>query len=41
MPSGKYLFTPKTPRELAEENIEVVVVDEVSMLPWKIWHLLC
>lgn len=41
MPNGKYRFSPKTPAEIAEEGIKVVVVDEVSMLPKKIWDLLC
>ena len=41
LPSGLYRFLPKTPYEMAEEQIEVVVVDEVSMLPKKMWDLLC
>lgn len=41
MPNGKYKFSPKTQDEIMAENIKVVVVDEVSMLPKKIWDLLC
>lgn len=41
MPNGKYKFAPKRPSELAKEGIRVVVVDEVSMLPRKMWELLC
>lgn len=40
MPNGKYVFTPKKPYEM-EREIKVVVVDEVSMLPKRIWDLLC
>lgn len=40
MPNGKYFFTPKKPFEM-EREIKVVVVDEVSMLPKKMWDLLC
>lgn len=39
--SGKYRFIPKTPGEIRAEGIKVVVVDEVSMLPMKMWKLLC
>ena len=41
MPNGKYKFSPRSKMDLIEEGIEVVVVDEVSMLPKKIWDLLC
>lgn len=41
MPNGKYLFTPKTIHEMLAENIKVVVIDEVSMLPKNMWDLLC
>ncbi len=40
MPNGKYVFTPKKVYEM-EREIKVVVVDEVSMLPKKMWELLC
>lgn len=40
MPNGKYFFTPKKIFEM-EREIKVVVVDEVSMLPKKMWDLLC
>lgn len=40
MPNGKYIFTPKSTFEM-EREIKVVVVDEVSMLPKKMWDLLC
>lgn len=40
MPSGKYAFTPKKPFEI-DLKIKVVVVDEISMLPKKMWDLLC
>ena len=40
MPNGKYLFRPKSIFEM-ERDIKVVVVDEVSMLPKKMWDLLC
>lgn len=40
MPNGKYVFTPKKIYEM-EREIKVVVVDEVSMLPKKMWDLLC
>lgn len=39
--SGKYRFIPKTPGEIRMEGIKVVVIDEVSMLPTKMWNLLC
>jgi len=38
--NGKYFFTPKRVTEM-EKEIKVVVVDEVSMLPKKMWDLLC
>ena len=41
MPNGKYRFQPKPTSAIREEGIKVVVVDEVSMLPKKIWDLLC
>lgn len=41
MSNGKYRFTPKTKYEIQAEGIKVVVVDEVSMLPKKLWDLLC
>ena len=40
MPNGKYIFTPKRITEM-EREIKVVVVDEVSMLPKRMWDLLC
>lgn len=40
MPNGKYVFTPKKIYEM-EREIKVVVVDEVSMLPKRMWDLLC
>ena len=40
MPNGNYIFTPKKFFEI-ESNIKVVVVDEISMLPKKMWDLLC
>lgn len=40
MPNGKYVFTPKKTYEM-EREIKVVVVDEVSMLPKRMWDLLC
>lgn len=40
MSNGKYFFTPKKTFEM-EREIKVVVVDEVSMLPKKMWDLLC
>ena len=40
MPNGKYSFTPKKSFEI-EPSIKVVVVDEISMLPKKMWDLLC
>lgn len=40
MPTGNYIFVPKAPFEM-ESEIKIVVVDEVSMLPWKMWNLLC
>ena len=40
MPNGKYVFTPKKVYEM-EREIKVVVVDEVSMLPKRMWDLLC
>ena len=40
MPNGKYFFKPKSVFEM-EREIKVVVVDEVSMLPKKMWDLLC
>ena len=40
MSNGKYFFTPKKSFEM-EEEIKVVVVDEVSMLPKRMWDLLC
>ena len=36
-PDGKYIFVP---RKSLEENYQVIVVDEVSMLPKKMWDLL-
>ena len=41
MPNGTYKFLPRSREEIREEQIKVVVVDEVSMLPKKIWDLLC
>lgn len=41
MPNGTYKFLPRPREEIREEQIKVVVVDEVSMLPKKIWDLLC
>ena len=38
MPDGKYHFFPRS--EL-EDNPLVIVVDEISMLPKKMWDLLC
>lgn len=40
MPNGKYFFKPKSVFEM-EREIKVVVVDEVSMLPKRMWDLLC
>ena len=40
MPNGKYIFTPKN-KFTMEKEIKVVVVDEVSMLPRRMWDLLC
>lgn len=41
MPNGRYRFTPRTTGEMYQENIKVVVVDEVSMVPKRMWDLLC
>ena len=38
MPDGKYLFKP---RPSVEPEIKVVVIDEISMLPKKMWNLMC
>ena len=38
LPNGKYKFTPKSNEELSQ--YKVIVVDEVSMLPSTMWHLL-
>ena len=38
MPDGKYRFRP---RPSLENSPLVVVVDEISMLPKKMWDLLC
>lgn len=38
LPSGRYSFTPKN---ILDDNPSVIVVDEVSMLPKKMWDLLC
>lgn len=38
LPNGKYKFTPKSNEELSQ--YKVIVVDEVSMLPSAMWHLL-
>lgn len=40
MSNGKYLFIPKKPYEMNPE-IKVVVIDEISMLPKRMWDLLC
>ena len=40
LPNGKYAFTAKRTYEM-EREIKVVVVDEVSMLPKRMWDLLC
>lgn len=37
---GSFMFIP-VPRTAMDPEIKLVVVDEVSMLPWKMWHLLC
>ena len=36
-----FIFTPKSLDEMHDENIQVVVIDEVSMLPKKMWDLCC
>lgn len=40
MPNGKYIFTAKKRFEI-DPCIKVVVIDEISMLPKKMWDLLC
>lgn len=40
MPDGRYFFVPKMRSEM-EPEVKVVVVDEVSMIPIKMWNLLC
>lgn len=41
LPNGTYEFIPKTRIALQLEGVKIVVVDEVSMLPKKMWDLLC
>ena len=41
LPNGKYSYRQKSKGEIWQEGIKVVVVDEVSMLPKKMWDLLC
>ena len=41
MANGKYRYRQKSKYEMWVEDIKVVVVDEVSMLPKKMWDLLC
>jgi exodeoxyribonuclease-5 len=36
-PEGKYMYTPK---DSFEQDYQILVVDEVSMLPKEMWHLL-
>ena len=40
MPNGKYRFRPRTRWDMDQE-IKVVVVDEISMLPKDMWDLMC
>lgn len=40
MPNGKYIFIPKKKWDM-DPCVRVVVVDEISMLPKKMWDLLC
>ena len=40
MPNGKYRFRPKSKMDM-EQEIKVVVVDEISMLPKDMWDLMC
>lgn len=41
LPNGRYKYVPLTFSEMEAENIKVVVIDEVSMLPKKMWDLMC
>lgn len=36
-----FIFKPKSYEEMENDEIEVVVIDEVSMLPKKMWDLFC
>lgn len=37
LPNGSYLFKPK---DMLDENYDLIVIDEVSMLPKSMWDLL-
>lgn len=41
LPNGQYVFKPRPSGVLYQEGIRVVVIDEISMLPKKMWDLMC